>query len=377
MSFTRLRPLAAALMLAVIPSGAGEAQAQLFRNLTNPCNTCAPPQQVAYNPCSACSQQVVYRSVPVTQYHQVTRTVRKPIVETAYEDRQVTQYRTVYETKTAQIPTVSYQNVTSYKTVTRDMGRWTSFRQPIHKVSACEYDNSRGLLGFLNRSRHNMRNALTPNSVTRRQYQSNVVAMQVPVHRQVAIRGMQTVNYQVARLEPFTTTHRVAVRKIRYEDQQVVAMVPTTTYRTVPIGTQTAYGFVPYQAGGAAVTAQAPVPDPNFTRSAQAPKPAASVPDKTAGKEEAAPKKTSKKPDGFDAFKSGDLGTPRSREILPASFGHTVNFTPSPASSAKPTVPSMIRSNGWHARTSVSEPSLPSSGPTLAGPSLHVVDATN
>lgn len=373
MSFTRFRPLAAALMLAVIPSAAGEAQARLFGN---PCNVCEQPRQVAYNPCNTCAQQVVYRTVPVTQYKQVTQTVRKPIVETAYEDRQVTQYRTVYETKTAQIPTVSYQNVTSCKTVTKDMGRWTSYRQPIQKVSPCDYDNSRGLMGFLNRSRQSMRNKFTPNSVTRRHYQPNVVAMQVPVHRQVAFRGTQTVNYQVARVEPYTTTHRVAVRKIRYEDQQVVAMVPTTTYRTVPIGTQTAYGFVPYQAGGSTTTAQAPVPDANFTKSAEAPVP---VPKRTAEKEEVEPKKidTSKKPAGFNPFKSGDAGQPGSHEIVPASYGQTVNYAPSPASSAKPTVPSMIRSNGWRARTTLSEPSLLTSGPALTGPSLHVVNTTN
>lgn len=372
MSFTRFRPLAAALVLMVIPSATGKAQAQLFGNQ---CNVCAPQPQVAYNPCSACNQQqVVYRTVPVTQYQQVTRTVRKPIIETAYEDRQVTQYRTVYETKTAQIPTVSYQNITEHRTVTRDMGRWASYQQPVQKVSACQYDNTPGFLGMFNRSRHSIRNAFTPSSVTRRQYCPNVVSAQVPYTRQVAIRGTKSVNYQVARLEPFTTTHRVAVRKIRYEDQQVVAMVPSTSYRTVPIGTQTAFGFVPYQGGGSTVTAQAPVPDPISTKSAKAPTP---VPKRTAEKEEAAPKKTSKKASGFDAFKSGDTGTPQSREILPVSFGQTVNLTLSSASSAKPTVPSMIRSNGWRARTTLSENSLLSSGPALTGPSLHVADATN
>ncbi len=377
MSFTRFRPLAAALMLAAIPSTAGIAQAQLFGR--NPCNTCAPApvQQVAaYNPCSVCNQQqVVYRTVPVTQYRQVTQTVRKPVVETAYEDRQVTEYRTVYETKTAQIPTVSYQNVTEYRTVTRDMGRWVSYRQPVQKVSACQYDSTPGFLGALNRTRHSIRTAFMPNSITRRQYCPNVVSAQVPYTRQVAIRGTQTVNYQVARLEPYTTTKRVAVRRIRYEDQQVVAMVPTTIHRTVPIGTQTAFGFVPFQAGGTTVTAQAPVPDPNFTKSAKAP---TEVPKRTAEKPETRKKeKTSKKPGNFNPFGMRENGNPESEQIQPASYEQTVNFTPSPASSAKPTVPSMIRTNGWRARTTLSENSSLISGPAPTGPSLHVANATN
>jgi len=379
MSFTRFRPLAAALLLAVIPSTTGIAQAQLFGR--NPCNTCAPApapvrQVAAYNPCSVCNQQqVVYRSVPVTQYKQVTQVVRKPIVETAYEDRQSTQYRTVYETKTAQIPTVSYQNVTENRTVTRDMGRWVSYQQPVQKVSACQYDSRPGFLGAMNRTRHTIRTAFTPKNITRRQYCPNVVSAQVPYTRQVAVRGSRTVNYQVARLEPYTVTKRVAVRRIRYEDQKVVAMVPTTIHRSVPIGTQTAFGFVPFQAGGATVTAQAPVPDPISTKSAKAP---TEVPKRTAEKPETRKKeKTSKKPGNFNPFGMRENGTPESEQIQPASYEQTVNFTPSPASSAKPTVPSMIRTNGWHARTILSENSSLTSGPVPTGPSLHVANATN
>lgn len=285
MSFLRFRPLTTALAVTASLAAANNANAQLFGNGCNQCAAAAAPvQQVAYNPCNVCPQpqQVVYRTVPVTEYQQVAQTVRKPIVETAYEDRQFTEYRTVYEQRTAQIPTVSYQNVTECQTVTKDTGRWVSYRQPVQKCSPCAYDSSPGLLGMLNRTGYQLRSAFTPNYTTHRQYQPNVVAYNVPVTRQVAQRGMQTVNYQVAKLEPYTVTKKVAVRRVRYEDEQVVAMRPVTSYRTVPIGTQTAFGFIPYQGGEGTMTAQGPSPDPISTKSAEAPTP---VPKRTAEKD--------------------------------------------------------------------------------------------
>ncbi|HCS54123.1 hypothetical protein [Rubinisphaera sp.] len=396
MSFPRFRPWTAAFSTALLLSVVNQADAQLFRNGlfggNAGCNECAAtqqvsfapqqvayaPQQTGYDPCNVCSQQqVVYRQVPVTEYRQVTQTVRKPVVETAYEDRQFTEYKTVYETKTATIPTVSYQNVTECQTVQRDMGRWVSYQQQNQKISPCAYDGSPGLFGMFNRTRQSIKNVFTPSVTTHRQYQPNIVAQQVPVTRQVAIRGEQTVSYQVARVVPETTTRQVAVRKIRWEDEQVVASLPVTSYRTVPIGTQTAYGFVPFQEGGnSSVTAQAPVPDPISVRKAEAPTPAVK---KTAEKDNKFEPEPAKKDNSgtFSPFGSGMNESKERNHVQPASYQEVVQTNHSPASPAKPTVPSMIRSNGWRARTTLSENSSLSSGSSTDGPALQVVKATN
>ena len=56
---------------------------------------------------------------------------------------------------------------------------------------------------------------LTPRFWTERTYVPNVVAEQVPVTRQVAVRGTQTINYQVAKMVPVTTTRKVAVNTVK------------------------------------------------------------------------------------------------------------------------------------------------------------------
>lgn len=396
MSFSRFRPLTSALAMTLLLTYASRSEAQLFGGRCNSCTASAQPMAMmpmqptaAYDPCNACAppqqvvcaqpQQVVYRTVPVTEYQQVAQTVRKPIVETAYEDRQHTEYRTVYETRTSQVPVVSYQNVTECQQMTRDMGRWVTCRQPVQKFSPCAYDNSPGLLGMMNRTSYQLRSAFTPNYTTHRQYVPNVVAYNVPVTRQVAHQTMQTVNYQVARLEPYTVTKQVAVQRVRYQDEQVVAMRPVTTYRTVPIGTQTAYGFVPFQEGQGSVTASAPSPDPISTRSAEAtptpvPKRTATNDSKNETKDSGS--KSNNSGGGFSPFPPGTSIEPSRKSELEAPVERTVQLTHSPASSANPTVPSMIRSNGWRARTSVSENSPSSVSPDASGTSLQVVQTT-
>ncbi len=389
MSFLRFRPWTAALSTALLLSCVNPAQAQLFRNglfgmRGDDCNcnvgqqvSYAPqvaytPPQMGYDPCNVCStQQVVYRQVPVTEHRQVTQTVRKPVIETAYEDRQYTEYKTVYENRTAQVPTVSYQNVTECQTVQRDMGRWQSCQQPIQKVSPCAYDSNPGLFGMLNRTRQSIRNVFTPNVATHRYYVPNVVAQTVPVTRQVAIRGTQTINYQVARIVPETTTRKVAVQKVRWQEEQVVASVPVTTYRTVPIGTQTAFGFVPFDGSNSSVTAQAPSPDPISAQKAEGPTPVKRTAENDNKNEDKKPKT-----DGsFSPFGSGMNETPKNN-VQPVSH-QVVQANHSPASPAKPATPSMIRSNGWRARTTPSETSPLVSGTSTDGPALHVVQTAN
>lgn len=244
------------------------AQAQLFPGL-DPCNTCSA--QVAYAPpvqqvvCAQPVQQVVYRQVPVTEYKQVTEVVRKPIYETKYVNQQVTEWKQVLEQKTVEVPTVSYQNVTEYRTVSRDMGRWQTSYNPVAKCAPCQVDARPGLLGMMNRNMVRVRNAMTPNYTTNRQYVPNMVTTQVPVTRQVAIRGTQTMTYNVARMVPETVNKQVAVNTVRWEEETVTASRPVTVMRTVPIGTQTAFGFVPYS-NSQTQTALQPVEDPNFRK---------------------------------------------------------------------------------------------------------------
>ena len=235
-----------------------------FRNMFNPCcqNTCCQNlQQVSYQSAAV----PVYKSVPVTEMRSVKQVVRKPVEEVKYVDQQITEYKQVMEQKTAQIPSVSYQNVTQYKTQTRDYGKWVSYKESIPKVSPCQYDSSPGLLGWWNRTGYRVRSTFTPNSITRRYYQPNVVAQQIPITTQVPVRTMKTMTYNVAKVVPVTRTEKVAVKTIRYEDQVITAQVPVTVMKNVPIGTQTAFGFIPYDGNGTQ-TATGPTPDPISTK---------------------------------------------------------------------------------------------------------------
>lgn len=344
------------------------AQAQLFGRFgLNACDPCrasafapnyqmtAYAPQVNYNACSACTtayvqpqpQRVVYQTVPETTYEQVTQTVRKPVYETAYKDVEVTEYRTVYETVNHQVPTVSYQNVTDYQTITRDMGRWQTYRQPVAKCSPCSYDPSPTLLGWMNRTAYSMRNAMTPNYRTHRQYVPNVVAQQVPVTRTVAVRGTQQVQQKVAKIVPFTTTKKVAYNTVRWEEKQVVAMKPVTNYKTVAVGTQTAYGFVPFSKNGSGTTtASNPTPDPVSAK-------------KTDSTDV---KKTAKEENKFDPFGSGQ----NTRPAQPSSH-------PSPVSPQDlATQPEVALTDGWRTRSSSLVVESNGSGPLLVDPVLQI-----
>jgi hypothetical protein len=218
----------------------------------NPC-CCPPPIQV--QPC--------YRTVPVTEMREVRQVVQKPVVETRYVEQPCTEYRQVMETKTCEVPTVSYQNVTEYHTVQRDCGRWTTQYHCRPKMHPCQYDNRPDLLGFLNRTQYSVRMAFTPDHYAERIYVPNVVTQQIPVTRQVAVRGTQTVNYNVARVVPIHTTRRVAVNTVRMVAEEVVTQRPVTVMKTIPYGNAYAYG-VPYGAPRSA-TALSPTPDPGAT----------------------------------------------------------------------------------------------------------------
>lgn len=199
----------------------------------NPCCYCCPPIRV-----TAC-----YHTVPVTELQEVRQTVQRPVVETTYVDQPVTEYRQVVENKSAEIPTVSLQNVTEMRTIQRDCGHWVTQYHERPMMHPCQYDNRPDLFGFLNRTSYSLRMAFTPKVWSERMYVPNVVAEQVPVTRQIAVRGTQTINYQVAKMIPVTTTRKVAVNTVKMVAQEIVTQRPVTVFKTVPMGSSLAYGI--------------------------------------------------------------------------------------------------------------------------------------
>jgi hypothetical protein len=222
MLFRSLRTLA--LTGAVALAGSASTAFGQFWPFNNCCCCCPPPVR-------AC-----YQTVPVTEMRECRQTVQRPVVETTYVDQPVTEYRQVTECKTAEVPTCTYQNVTEMRTVQRDCGQWITQCHERPEISPCQYDSRPNVWGFLNRTGYSVRMAVTPRVWTERIYVPNVVAQQVPVTRQVAVRGTQTVNYQVAKMVPVTTTRRVAVNSVKMVAQEIVTQRPVTVYKTVPFG---------------------------------------------------------------------------------------------------------------------------------------------
>lgn len=243
MFVTYARFLTGAVVLAL--AGAGNtAYGQWFNN----CCCCCPPP-ICVRP--------AYQTVPVTEYRECRQIVQKPVVDTTYVDQPITEYRQVVENKTCEVPTVSYQPVTEYHTVQRDCGRWTTQYHQRAKMHPCQYDCRPDLFGFLNRTQYSVRMAFTPDFYAERLYVPNVVTQQIPVTRQVAVRGTQTVNYQVAKVVPITTTRRVAVNTVRMVAEEVVTQRPVTVMKVVPFGSTLALGA---PAGGPR-TALQPTPE--------------------------------------------------------------------------------------------------------------------
>jgi hypothetical protein len=206
--------------------------------VTNAC--CGPAVPVAtMTPVT----QMVYKEMPVTEYRTVQKVVKQPVVRVAYEDRPVTAYRQVMETKTAQVQGVDYQSVCENKLVTRDQSYWRTQWQPVAKCDPCQYDARQGFMGSMNRFGVRMRNAMTPSYTAKREYVPNMVAYNVPQQRTVAVPTTRQVAYNVARMEPYQTTERVAVQKIDYVDQTVTAYEPYTVSKVVAVGTTTQYAW--------------------------------------------------------------------------------------------------------------------------------------
>lgn len=225
-----------ALAGAAVLTSASAASAQWFSSPGCGCATQPVARPVA---------QTCYQQVPVTQYQQVKHKVRRPVTEVEYVDQPVTTYRPVVETKTVDVPVTTYQNVTEYQTRTTQTGSWQTNYHCRQKLTPCQYDPSPSPLGWLNRSAYRIRSAFTPKVVATRQYVPRVCTAQVPVTRRVAVQSVRQQTYKVTKYVPEQTTRRVAVNKVRWVEEEVVAMKPITVMQTVPV-TRTAYGFGNY-----------------------------------------------------------------------------------------------------------------------------------
>lgn len=328
----------------------------------NPC-CCIPPVRI---------QQQCYQTVPVTEYREVKQVVQKPVVETAYVDQPVTEYRQVVENKTAEVPTISYQNVTEYQTVHRDCGQWVTQTHCRPQMSPCQYDGRPDLFGFLNRTGYSLRMAFTPQTWTERTYVPNVVAQQVPVNRTVAVRGTQTVNYQTARVVPITTTRRVAVNSVRMVAEEVTVKQPVTVYRTVPAGTATAFAWGIPGAAPATGTALRPSPDPVSSRTAELPReairPAKPSKSRPSGLEEEADDFNSES--GAPRKGTGSINRTYNKDAdEPAAESAEVAHRTDRVILSEPLVASVSSESGWRARKKPAK-----SGPVFPESSITVAD---
>jgi hypothetical protein len=348
--------------------------------MAQPIAQCTPIQPV---------QQTCYQTVPITTYKREKQTVQVPTYETAYEDREYTEYRPVTRTREVEVPTVSYQTVSECRTVNRDMGRWTTNYHPIAKCAPCQVDPRPGLIGWMNRTGYSMRTAFTPNYTTSRQYVPNVVAYSVPYTRQVAVHGTRKVAVQETEMVAERKTQKVQVQKLVMKSQEVEVMRAQTAYRTVPIGTSMAYGspFI----GGSQMAYGYPIIENTSPRAALAPAPDPISAERSTFKEDSAdPDKSFKRAAGDDGNTDGaGLETPlRSDDDMPAFGAPQTRRAPKksddlviPAVFRKEAAPETAaakpvaaKSSGWRATRKSSERSI--SGSSLDRPSISMADST-
>jgi hypothetical protein len=305
--------------------------------------------------------QPVYKTVPVTAYEPVRQTVKRPVIEKEYVSQPVTEYQPVTETRTAQVPTVTYENVTEHHTVQRDYGQWHTSHRPNVRVHPWDYDRRPGFFGWMNRTGYEFRSAFSPRYRSTRNYVPNVVSQVVPVTRQVARQGTRQVTYNVTRMVPHQTTRKVAVNRVRYVDTEVVTQRPVTVMQQVPVGSRVAYFPL-----GSTATALAPVIDP-ISRAA------APTSNRTAEKPQ---------DNGFNSggsqYQRGENGTSLDIDSQLDEFDPIQNsLRPAPQklqASAKPVfapaskaAPSIVRVNRWVARRPKS-----AAGPSLTNPNISI-----
>ncbi len=82
--------------------------------------------------CQPVMQPVVqscYQAVPVTEYQQVKQMVRRPKIESRVVQQDVIEYVPVTEQRTAEVPHITYQDVTECQQVARNGGYWQTHIQ--------------------------------------------------------------------------------------------------------------------------------------------------------------------------------------------------------------------------------------------------------
>jgi hypothetical protein len=310
--------------------------------------------------------QPVYDTVHVTEYQPVKQKVSRPVVETKWVDQAVTEMRPVTTQRTANVPTVEYQTVTEHKQVQKQVGYWATKTEAVNKVSGCAYDNRPGVVGWMNRTGRDIRNAVTPNQKVSRTFVPQTMTCTVPCTKKVAVQGMKQVTYNVTSMVAQQTTRKVAVNTTRYVEEEVTAMKPVTVARTMQVGTRVSYAPAGTVPAGGGVTASGPTDNSGPTALTPTPDQSASRP---------APRTAADPGDTIDS--NGFNRNPK--KISYPSHDHsndrgevTETVIPSRSSQASsPTMassntPSVVRVSQWVARTP--RPSTPSAASmALAG----------
>jgi len=351
MLFNMCRRLCAAWLLVLTVAGSA-AQAQWY-----------PTSQVCQ------CLQPTYQTVPVVEYRKVTQTVRRPVYETKYVEQPVTQYRPVVEQRTAEVPTMTYQNVTECRTVQANAGRWVTQYRSNLRVHPWQYDSRPDLLGWLNRTGYVIRQSFTPDLIPQRSYVPQTIVQNVPVTRQVAIRGTRKVTYNVTRMVPHRTTRTVAVNSVRYVDQQVTAMRPVTVMRTVQVGGASTMAALPSVGSR---TALVPIPDgESSSRAART-----ATQDRSTSEGTVIPGRARRQ---SQESSQREADTRRSSYIVPSqniqpaepttAFVGDKQPSPSVARRVRST-PSIVRVSGWTVRRQ--RVTSPPTGPMLTSPGISV-----
>ncbi len=336
--------VAAAQWLSGSSCGCGSAPAPIA--MSRPVSSCSTGTCGAVAPvsCAPAMQaipvtQQCYRTVPVTEYQQVRERVRRPVTEVEYVEQPCTTYRPVVETRTVDVPVTTYQDVVEYKQVAQNSGHWQTRYQQNQKVSPCQYDPRNDIFGFFNRTGYSIRSAFTPNMVATREYVPQSCVAQVPVTRRVPQTCVQKQSYQVTKYVPETTSRKVAVNRVRWVEEEVVAMKPVTVMKTIASGTQTAWTYAP---AGATVISSAPITNSAISLAPQ--------PDPISARPSGTTNRTATRPRNEDNF--DDRNEPEPRSVSPRTSSSLEkldrierNLARLKAEAAKPAVETASKNN--------------------------------
>ncbi len=292
----------------------------------------------------------VVQNVNVTEYRPFRETVKKAVYKTDIVDETVTEMRPVIEQRTANVPTVNYQNVTEYKTTQKQVGYWVTNNVPTGRVPSWQYDNRPNAAGFMNRASYDLRNAFKPMYREQRTFVPQTMTCTQPYTKQVAVPGMKQVTYNVTTMQPTQTTRKVAKTRIDYEPEEITVMKPVTVVKTIQTGTQLSY--VPMgttavssapSTNGAPATTLKPTPD---ARASGQKAPRSAERDDTLDADQF-------KKSGASYKSSDSTGTQLSDSTAPARTSESI------VTARKFSTPSVVRVNQWVARTPASSSPQP------------------